>query len=412
MVAATRTFNPLHFEDLEPKRFEDLIRQLVYDFKLWRRLEATGRAGSDDGFDARGYEIVEAEPPAASEIDDDEAVVVGAGDRLWLVQCKRERALGPTKLLRYLDEIRLADGEALHGIIFAAACDFSKTARDRFRDKCAALGLQEWHLWGKAEIEDRLYRPENDGLLFAYFGVSLTIRRRSQRTELRAKLSMKRKAKRLLGPRESNSVLLRSPDASEYPNDERTPDFETRPLWLVRRYLGLGLNGLEFLMQRHFAYLADDDKSWDAMFRWDDAINLSDDSWRKPVKVPDTQRSDAYGIWMEIPERNRAWFEVVGIVPFENVLDIDEIGDDWFDGPHVYAPFADRGGPFRHFYGRVETATMFQRRCAYLQDELTDRIERFPVLFRVRQPTPSADLPASEVGTGIGDDEATPDPIP
>lgn len=46
---------------MEPKRFEDLVRQLDYDFKPWRKLEATGRSGSDDGFDARGYEIVGAD---------------------------------------------------------------------------------------------------------------------------------------------------------------------------------------------------------------------------------------------------------------------------------------------------------------------------------------------------------------
>lgn len=126
MVSATRTLGPLHFEDLEPKRFEDLCRQLVYDFKTWRRLEATGRAGSDDGFDARGYEIVDADAPSASETDDEEAAVVGIGDRLWLAQCKRERAIGATKLLQYLDEIRLTEGEILHGIIFAAACDFRR----------------------------------------------------------------------------------------------------------------------------------------------------------------------------------------------------------------------------------------------------------------------------------------------
>lgn len=58
-AVVTRTTNPLPFQDLEPKRFEDLIRQLAYDFRQWRRLEATGRSGGDDGFDARGLEIVD-----------------------------------------------------------------------------------------------------------------------------------------------------------------------------------------------------------------------------------------------------------------------------------------------------------------------------------------------------------------
>ena len=54
----TRPLNPLPFTYLKPKRFEDLVRQLVYDFRLGA-LETTGRSGSDDGFDARGLEIVQ-----------------------------------------------------------------------------------------------------------------------------------------------------------------------------------------------------------------------------------------------------------------------------------------------------------------------------------------------------------------
>src|SRR3954468_14268806 len=97
----TRTYNPLPFTDLEPKRFEDLVRQLVYDFRSWRRLEATGRSGSDDGFDARGLEVVEA-PDAVAPVGqdelDDETAVDGTADRLWLIQCKRERTITPAKL--------------------------------------------------------------------------------------------------------------------------------------------------------------------------------------------------------------------------------------------------------------------------------------------------------------------------
>jgi hypothetical protein len=53
-----RTINPLHFEDLEPHRFEDLIRQLVYGFRDWVALEPLGRSGVDEGIDIRGIERV------------------------------------------------------------------------------------------------------------------------------------------------------------------------------------------------------------------------------------------------------------------------------------------------------------------------------------------------------------------
>ena len=190
-MAITRTIGPLHFEDLDPKRFEDLVRQLAYEFKPWRRLEATGRAGNDDGFDARGYEIVAKETQPSISVDEGEAVdeesplKVGIDDRLWLIQCKRERTIGPTALVKYLDDTVLGPDEKLHGLVFTAACDFSKKARDDFAQKCREMEMEEWHLWGKAGFEDQLFRPENDHLLFAYFGISLTIRRRTQRADLR-----------------------------------------------------------------------------------------------------------------------------------------------------------------------------------------------------------------------------------
>lgn len=54
-----RTISQLHFEDLEPHRFEDLVRQLAYGFRDWVALEPLGRSGSDEGIDIRGIERVQ-----------------------------------------------------------------------------------------------------------------------------------------------------------------------------------------------------------------------------------------------------------------------------------------------------------------------------------------------------------------
>ena len=91
-MTTTRTIGPLHFEDL--------VRQLAYDFRQWRSLEATGRGGADGGFDVRGWEMVQHEALAAVEqsLDSEEDETIPTDlDRLWLIQCKRERAIGPTK---------------------------------------------------------------------------------------------------------------------------------------------------------------------------------------------------------------------------------------------------------------------------------------------------------------------------
>jgi hypothetical protein len=262
-AAPTRTINPLPFTDLEPKRFEDLVRQLFYDFRPWRRLEATGRSGSDDGFDARALEIVEA-PQGTAALDpddpDDEPVAGVTTDRLWLIQCKRERTIGPAKLKTYLAEIRLTPEEKLHGIIFVAACDFSKTARDAFYAWCRDHGINEAIIWGKGELEDQLYQPKNDNLLFAYFGISLTIRRRSQATQIRSEIATKRKLKKTVLS-SSADVLLRDPLAEEYP---LVKEGERPRKWGVFAPEALGHYGLEMGISWFYAFVDPDTGEWDA----------------------------------------------------------------------------------------------------------------------------------------------------
>ncbi len=103
-VHATRTFAPLQFEALEPHRFEDLVRDLLYDFKDWHRIEATGRGGSDEGFDIRAYE--KAIRPAQFEAEPEEDVEepIFAEGNLWMIQCKREKQLSASRITAIIDD--------------------------------------------------------------------------------------------------------------------------------------------------------------------------------------------------------------------------------------------------------------------------------------------------------------------
>ena len=70
----------------------------------------------------------------------------------------------------------------------------------------------EFYLWGAGELEDMLYQPKNDRILFAFFGISLTTRRRSRTTEIRAAVNVKNKLRRVLGDNPNHkSVLIRDP---------------------------------------------------------------------------------------------------------------------------------------------------------------------------------------------------------
>ena len=102
MAQTTRTLNPLPFGDLEPHRFEDLVRQLAYEFRDWKSIEATGRSGSDEGIDIRAFERVgpnvEEREQGDDERDEPQDDGTAAQDNLWVIQCKREKSISPVKV--------------------------------------------------------------------------------------------------------------------------------------------------------------------------------------------------------------------------------------------------------------------------------------------------------------------------
>lgn len=382
-MATTRTIGPLHLEDLEPHRFEDLVRQLIYDFRNWRMLEATGRAGSDDGFDARGTEIVAKVESALDLVgdEDEESVPSANEDRIWLVQCKREKAIHPKKLVRYLDDLSEEECAGLYGIIFAAACDFSKTARDAFRIKVRELGFSEAHLWGKGEIEDMLFQPKNDHLLFAYFGFSLQTRRRSLKTEVRSRLATKRKALRYLHPEQV--VLIRDATDDRYPylDTDKSKQRVERGRWITLTFKGHFSDGLHFVCARHFAYLGDDGEKWDYAECMDDGpVHSRNNPWRENDDHDDHEaRSAAMAIWGALPGLNKAWYEVLAVLPYENILDIDEKGDEYGSNPHIYTTeFVLSTGPFCYFLFSLETILNYEARSGEAEED--KRIEKFPRL--------------------------------
>ena len=55
----TRTINQIHFEDLDPIRFEEMILAIVYRWRSWATLDHLGKKGSDNGIDIRATEILD-----------------------------------------------------------------------------------------------------------------------------------------------------------------------------------------------------------------------------------------------------------------------------------------------------------------------------------------------------------------
>ncbi|HET9401049.1 MAG TPA: hypothetical protein VFO34_08865 [Candidatus Acidoferrales bacterium] len=391
MAITTRTLNPLPFQDLDPHRFEDLVRQIIYDFKIWRSLEPTGRLGSDDGYDARGYEITYDQPePVEPEIEEaEENIGRRPEDRLWQIQCKREKTITPTKVARYSDEILQEANPIPYGVVFAAPCDFSKKARDKFAEKMRQKGVQEFYLWGKADLEDMLVQPKNDHLLYAYFGISLSIRRRSKKSEISSYLSIKRKAVRHLGDIERHGhkeVLLRDVADVGYPYSAGGADFENRPSWKKYLFCGHYYAGIEILVAKFHAY-REIDRETGELAKWDysEEVNLAkpfDDPW-EPKN--DNDRNLAYRAYKYCDENfkdsNRAHFELVRRIPYERIVDIDSLGDPIAPCPHIYVE--KRSGSFfdEGVYALLRGVNAWSYEHRVTREDNKLRIKKFPDKF-------------------------------
>ncbi len=377
----TRTLNPLPFSDLEPKRFEDLVRQLVYDFRPWIRLEATGRAGSDDGYDARGIEGLDRAATDENENDDEPAdEPQRVAERAWLIQCKRERTIGPSKLEKYLEGIAVSEREKLYGLIFVACCDFSKKSRDVLADWCRSNGLSEFQIWSVSDIETMLMQPKNDHILFAFFGISLQIRKRAAATAVRSLVATKNKLHRLLERRSHSHFLIRDLEDDKFPYIEAG----TKPRWLVRQQTAFDFRGVGFILKEYFAY-ADADERWDIANAYNLAISEHANPWASDEEgFPDQAlRGEIRKFFSEAPDENRAKFTIEAYLPFSEIAVVDEIGDPVFGEhtgrPTLFVRFKD-DRPATHPHVEVEIRPA--KSGAFYPDK-AKRIKYFPENFRV-----------------------------
>jgi len=340
----TRTYGPIHFEDLDPHRFEDLIRELIYDFKDWQSIEATGRSGSDGGFDIRAYEKVEVISHLDDENNEEAKEVHPMEGNLWMVQVKREKAIGPQKIKTILSDIDSKNPP--YGYILAASANFSKESYDVFREELRKKGVMEFYLWGKAELEDMLYLPKNDRILFTFFGISLVSKRRTRTTETRSVISVKNKLFRILGEGGQfyKSILIRDLKDTKYPYKDEYSDFKAKPRW--KEYVAFGHHplGLWCHVHKYFAYVNKEKKEWD-FTRGVDLVyrEREDEDERQEVFK---KRSLVNDFWDFLPRKNKGYFVIDCIVKYADIAIVDDKGDVYYNFPHIYVDFVGKMGPF------------------------------------------------------------------
>jgi len=345
----TRTFGTIHFEDLDPHRFEDLIRELVYDFKDWQSLEATGRSGSDDGIDIRAFERVNFESrPEELNGDDFTSILHPMEGDQWNIQVKREKEIGPKAIVKILEEVDNTNPP--YGYILAAATNFSKKSYDTFREELVGKGVMEFYLWGKAELEDMLHQPKNDRILFTFFGVSLISRRKSRATAVRSVVTTKNKLYRTFEHEAQDGefyekVLIRDLKDDKYPYDENYPDFEENPRWKEYTAFRFHPNGLVVHAYEYFAYVDTVMKQYDFCkdFNFATASEEFDpDRWQKYQQG----REGVEEFWNFMPKPTQGYLVIDALIKYEDIAIVDDKGDGKYHCPHIYVDFSGQRGPF------------------------------------------------------------------
>lgn len=340
----TRTYGPIHFEDLEPHRFEDLIRELIYDYKEWRSIEATGRSGSDDGFDIRAYEKAEITSQTENENNEEIEEIHPMEGNLWMIQGKREKEIGPKKIKTILSDIDTNNPP--YGYILAASANFSKESYDIFREELREKGVMEFYLWGKAELEDMLHLPKNDRILFTFFGISLVSRRRTRTTEIRSAVNVKNKLFRTVGEGHKfhKSILARDLKDTNYPYKSKYSDFKTRPRW--KEYVAFGHHPLGVLCHIHeyFAYIDTEKKEWDFTKEVDLVYRQREDEEEQQKAFE--KRNLVCDFWDFLPRKNQGHFAVDCVIEYADIAIVDDKGDVAYNFPHIYVDFVGDKGPF------------------------------------------------------------------
>lgn len=333
----TRTMNPLHFEDLEPHRFEDLVRQLAYDFKDWQVIEATGRAGSDDGIDIRAYEkrIVIQDSSEDDTIEDEQTI---EGNQ-WIIQCKREKSLGPSDIEKIIAGAPFKNN-SVYGYVIAAPVNFSKKSYDVFRSELRRNGITEFALWGRAELEDMLLLPKNDHILFTFFGISLLTKRKKRSSEVRLRVNIKNKLYRTLGEDRGGTdlhapVLIRDIDDTAYLWKDNLPDFSEHPHWEQYTAFGYHPQGLLVHMHKYYAYVDPTSKDFEFVQGVD---LLPRQTWHFPERDQEEEdfKDSVEDYWLHLPRKHQADYVVDGIIAWEDICLVDEKGDGVYQCPHIY----------------------------------------------------------------------------
>lgn len=311
-LPVTSTQHRLPFNELDPRRFEDLCLALVLPLARWNHIRHVGRVGSDLGVDIDGVETLE-----------------NGTNRAWSIQCKRYFRFTARDARKAIDEA-LQGGTVPDVFLLVVACDVSRQAQDAFGKYAKEKGIGQPAIWTRSILEARLY--ERTDLLLVYFGISMFDRSRRREDTIRRNIRLKDRAwAEFVRPINKNPLqkqpydkfsygkfVIRSIDDSSYPSVDSSSVSISG--WFVLEPYDFYHNGIEFILGMRTGLL-DEEGNW---------CILSPDSQLKSDEHCET-------------------FWLLGRIPYRNMVDFDLRGDEYYNVPHIFCTFSDGGEPYEEF---------------------------------------------------------------
>lgn len=324
MNTPSQTTNRLHFEDLDPHRFEDLGAELLYRKQEWKRFNNWGRSGADDGIDI--------------SCEEDNGV-------RWFCQCKRYQNISTTEIKAAVDKIVSKNENTKDGIILLiVACNVSKKSVKDFEEYSGNKGFKDAFIWSASTLELMLYK-DYENLLSKYFGVASDNKTNRERVLQgnKMKLEVQKKLLRTIEWNHNTRMQIAKDPSLQFRyekalirsiNDVDDPYGDDASYWQIC-FFQLTEVGIEFF-----------DCPW-TDFRI--AINIDTRCWRK-LKKEEKLKKNEFDV--------RADHTV--LIPYYRIVDIMEDGDERSDYPIIICDFEFDDSPFlRSYYKNRKTRADF-----------------------------------------------------
>lgn len=206
-------------------------------------------------------------------------------------------------------------------------------AVDGFNEACAKVGIQHYAIWSATYLETLLYADYHD-ILFGFFGINMTGERNDTISAIRRNLALKKRMhKELL----KTNISETDKNAIRYNGAH----------WLKFKYSEVLIRSI---YDKNYPDISNDFSGYykTEIYNWyHNGIEVRAFPYVVDAKVRQLKRSR--DINLENPDNYeiiRCRLEVFGCIPFENIIDYDMDGDEYYIIPHLFCDYPCGSNPY------------------------------------------------------------------